>query len=91
MMLWWIKTGQVQEQQEIGKRLAKDTSTVTRWLQRYRAGGLNELLFIKKAPGAKRKIHEAALAALTQELKTGKGFSSYGAIVEWLKLDLWCD
>ncbi|PHM08037.1 hypothetical protein [Nostoc sp. 'Peltigera malacea cyanobiont' DB3992] len=25
-MLWWIKSGQVKEQQEIGKRLAKDTS-----------------------------------------------------------------
>lgn len=84
-MLWWIKSGQVQEQQEIGKRLAKDTSTVTRWLQKYRAGGLDELLEIKKAPGAKRKIHEVALAALAEELKTGKGFSSYGAIVEWLK------
>ncbi|MCF2152147.1 helix-turn-helix domain-containing protein [Desmonostoc muscorum LEGE 12446] len=85
MMLWWIKNGQVHEQQEIGKRLALDTSTVTRWLQRYRVGGLDELLEIKKAPGAKRKIDEVAIAALTEELKTGKGFSSYGAIVEWLK------
>ena len=85
IMLWWRKTGRVKEQQEIGKRLAKDTSTVTRWLQKYRAGGLNELLSIKKAPGAKRKIDDAALTALEEELKTGKGFSSYGAIVEWLK------
>ncbi|MCF4967574.1 helix-turn-helix domain-containing protein [Nostoc sp. CMAA1605] len=70
MMLWWIKSGQVDEQQEIGKRLAIDTSTVTRWLQRYRVGGLDELLEIKKAPGAKRKIDEVAIAALTEELKT---------------------
>ncbi|BAB76779.1 hypothetical protein H6G10_15790 [Anabaena cylindrica FACHB-170] len=27
-MLSWIKSGQLQEQQEIGKRLAKDTSEV---------------------------------------------------------------
>ncbi len=92
-MLWWIKSEQVKEQQEIGERLAKDTSTVTRWLQKYRLGGLDELLSIKKAPGAKRKIHSAAMptavnyAALEEELKTGKGFSSYGAIVEWLKLE----
>ncbi|AUB43828.1 Transposase (plasmid) [Nostoc flagelliforme CCNUN1] len=85
IMLWWIKSGLVLEQQEIGKRLAKDTSTVTRWLQRYRSGGISELLKIKKAPGAKPKIHDAAIAGLEQELKTGKGFSSYGAIVEWLK------
>lgn len=85
IMLWWIKSGQIKEQQEIGKRLAKDTSTVTRWLQKYRAGGISELLSIKKAPGAKRKIHDEALAALENELKTGNGFSRYGAIVEWLK------
>jgi transposase len=85
IMLWWIKSGQVKEQQEIGKRLAKDTSTVTRWLQRYRSGGLSKLLKIKKAPGAKPKIHDVAIAGLEQELKKEEGFSSYGAIVEWLK------
>ncbi|MHC5755961.1 transposase [uncultured Nostoc sp.] len=84
-MLWWLKSGQVNQQQEIGKRLARDTSTVTRWLQKYKSGGLSGLLEVKKAPGAKRKIDDAAIAALQQELKTGKGFASYGAIVEWLK------
>jgi transposase len=91
IMLWWLKSGQVKEQQEIGKRLARDSSTITRWLQKYRTDGLSGLLEIKKAPGAKRKIDDAAMptavnyAALEKELKTGKGFSSYGAIVEWLK------
>ena len=85
IMLWWLKSGQVKEQQEIGKRLARDTSTVTRWLQRYRSGGLSGLLEIKKAPGTKRKINDDVIAALKGELETEKGFSSYGAIVEWLK------
>ena len=84
-MLWWLKSGQVNQQQEIGKRLARDTSTVTRWLQKYKSGGLSGLLEVKKAPGAKRKIDDAAITALQQKLKTGKGFASYGAIVEWLK------
>ena len=84
-MLWWLKSGQVKAQQEIGKRLARDSSTVTRWLQKYRLGGLSSLLEIKKAPGASRKISAQAIAALKHELETGKGFSSYGAIVEWLK------
>lgn len=84
-MLWWLKSGQVSEQQEIGFRLGRDTSTVTRWLQKYRSGGLSSLLEIKKAPGASRKISAQALAALKQELETGTGFSSYGAIVEWLE------
>lgn len=57
-MLWWLKSGQVKEQQEIGKRLAVDTSTVTRWLHKYRLSGLSGLLEIKKAAGAKRKIND---------------------------------
>ena len=76
-MLWWLKSGQVSEQQEIAFRLGRDTSTVTRWLQKYRSGGLSSLLEIKKAPGAKRKINDAALAALKLKLETGLGFSSY--------------
>ncbi|MGH7998735.1 MAG: helix-turn-helix domain-containing protein [Brasilonema sp.] len=103
-MLWWLKSGQVKEQQEIGKRLGRDTSTVTRWLQKYRLGGLSSLLEIKNAPGATRKMSDkaiaqgavpSAIAALKQELETGKGFSGYGAIaqradaimriVEWLE------
>jgi transposase len=84
-MLWWLKSGQVKEQQEIGKRLGRDTSTVTRWLQKYRLGGLSSLLEIKNAPGATRKMSDKAIAALKQELETGKGFSGYGAIVEWLE------
>lgn len=54
-------------------------------MQKYRTDGISGLLEIKKAPGAKRKIDAAVIAALEEELKTGKGFSSYGAIVEWLK------
>jgi hypothetical protein len=30
-MLWWLKSGQVTQQQEIGKRLGRDTSSITRW------------------------------------------------------------
>ena len=65
--------------------MARDTSTVTRWFHKCRTAGLSGLLEIKKAAGAKRKINDDAMAALIQELKTGKGFSSYGGIVEWLK------
>ncbi len=84
-MLWWLKSGQVTQQQEIGKRLGRDTSTVTRWLQKYRRGGLVELLQINKAPGNERKIKGEVLADLQQQLQHPEGFSSYGAVVEWLK------
>jgi transposase len=83
-MLWWLKSGQVTQQQEIGQRLGRDTSTVTRWLQKYRRGGLVELLQINKAPGNERKIKGEVLADLQAQLQNPTGFSSYGAIVEWL-------
>ena len=85
-MLWWLKSGQITQQQEIGQRLGRDTSTVSRWLQKYRRGGLKELLQINKAPGAQRKLSDAVLADLQQQLNRPEGFSSYGAIVEWLQL-----
>jgi transposase len=83
-MLWWLKSGQVNQQQDIAQRLGRDTSTVTRWLQKYRRGGLVELLQIKKAPGNERKIKGEVLSDLQQQLQAPEGFSSYGAIVEWL-------
>lgn len=64
---------------------------MTRWLQKYRAGGLGELLKIKKAPVAKPKIPEAVIARLEEELKKEVGFRSYGAIVEWLKTEYGLD
>lgn len=54
-------------------------------MQKYRAGGLSSLLEIKKAAGATRKLNSEALTALKQELEIGRGFNSYGEIVEWLK------
>lgn len=83
-MLWWLKSGQVRQQQEIGNRLGRDTSTVTRWLQKYRQGGLVELLQINRAAGNERKIKGEVLADLQQQLQNPEGFASYGAIVEWL-------
>ena len=46
-MLWWLKTGQITQHQTLAKRLGRDGSTVTRWLQKYRQGGLSELLAVK--------------------------------------------
>jgi transposase len=85
-MLWWVKSGQLTQQQEIAERLGRDTSTITRWLQQYRRGGLEMLLQIKKAPGAERKLSDEVLSDLQQQLNTPEGFSNYGEIVEWLKL-----
>ena len=84
-MLWWLKTGQVTQHQQLSQRLGRSPASITRWLHKYRQGGLAELLTIKSAPGAPAKIQGEALEKLQQRLQSPEGFSSYGAIVEWLE------
>lgn len=86
-MLWWLKSGQVSEHQELSQRLGRSPACITRWLSQYRGGGLKQLLEVKTAPGAEPKIGGEALEKLQVRLKSEEGFSSYGAIVEWLKLE----
>jgi transposase len=84
-MLWWVKSDQVKEHQEIGRRLGRDGSTITRWIQLYRQGGLPALLEVKRAPGQTPIMSESVRASLKAELAKESGFSSYGEIVDWLK------
>jgi transposase-like protein len=60
-MLWWVKSGQVSQQQEIATRLGRDRSTITRWLEKYRRGGLKDLLSINTAPSAKPSLNPSGL------------------------------
>ena len=86
-LLWWLKTGQVEQHQELAHRLGRDTSTVSRWLQKYRRGGLSQLLEVKTAPGKAPHMTPEALAGLKERLYKGIAFKSYGEIVEWLKAE----
>ncbi len=86
-ILWWLKTEQVQQHQELAHRLGRDKSTVTRWLQKYRRGGLLELLEVKTAPGQVPHLTPLALAGIKERLEKGTAFKSYGEIVEWLKAE----
>ena len=90
-MLWWIKTGQISQRQELNRRLSRSPATLTRWLAAYRNGGLSALLAEKKAPGAAPKIQGEVLEKLKQQLASEEGFSSYGSIVEWLKQECGLD
>ena len=65
--------------------MGRDKSTITRWLQKYRRGGLSELLFVKKAPGQAPHLTHEALAGLKERLEKGAAFKSYGEIVGWPK------
>ena len=86
-LLWWLKTGQVSEHQELSRLLGRAPSTITRWLNRYRTGGLSELLAEKKAPGKPAAITGDLLAKLKQRLDSPEGFSSYGEIQQWVETE----
>ena len=84
-MLYWIKTQAIATRQELAQRLRRDESTVYRWLQRYKQGGINALLEVKLAPGKVPKISSEAMEQLRARLAKPKGFKSYGQIQHWLR------
>ena len=84
-MLVWLKRGDVTSRFELATRCHRDKATITRWLGRYKGGGLTALLAVGKAPGAAPKIQGAALEKLKARLATeAEGFSNYGEIQHWL-------
>jgi transposase len=84
-MLYWLKRGLVSNRQQIAQLLNRDDSTVTRWLNDYRAGGISQLLEIKTAPGAARVIPSEVMERLQARLAEPNGFPSYKAIWQWLR------
>lgn len=84
-MLYWIKTNAIATRQALAKQLGRNESTVYRWVQRYKQGGIDALLAVKTAPGKAPKLTPAAMAALQKRLASPTGFKSYGQIQRWLK------
>lgn len=84
-MLYWLKCGLVKQHQELAQRLERDPSTVSRWLQKYRQGGIGALLEVKTSPGQPRKIDGEMLERLQERLKQPQGFKSYIEIEQWLQ------
>ncbi|ASC71705.1 hypothetical protein XM38_026590 [Halomicronema hongdechloris C2206] len=86
-MLYWLKSGQIDRRDELARRLGRDNATVTRWLGKYRQGGLARLLHEGKAPGKTPQVRGQALAALKARLAQPQGFRSYGEVQQWLQAE----
>jgi transposase len=84
-MLVWLKQGKVSSRFELAERCNRDKATITRWISRYRQGGLNALLKKGTAAGATRKIPPEALERLKARLAKAEGFHSYIEIQQWLE------
>ncbi len=84
-MLVWLKQGEVSNRFDLADRCKRDKATITRWLARYKQGGLSALLAKRRAPGASRKIQGEALEQLKARLAQPEGFGSYQEIQQWLE------
>lgn len=83
-MLYWLKCEQVDSRNELAQRLGRDKATITRWLNKYKRGGIASLLEVGKAPGKAPAVTGEALAQLKQRLAKPQGFRSYGEVQQWL-------
>lgn len=85
-MLYWLKQDNAPSIISIAQALGRHRGTLQTWLARYRDHGLCSLLEIKHPPGGgNRVIPQWAEAALAKRLADpGHGFSSYGAVQQWL-------
>lgn len=83
-ILWWLKQEQVSQVNELAQLSGYHRITISRWLSRYRQGGLEALLERKPRPGRPRAIDGEVREQLTQELKDPEGFASYREVQQWL-------
>ncbi len=88
-MLYWFKRGIAKNRQELAQLLHRNEATISRWLLKYRCGGLAKLLEVKQTPGNQVKIPAEAVARLQQRLLEPEGFHSYREVHKWLEFSLW--
>jgi transposase len=84
-VLYWLKQEKAPTISAIAKAIGKHRNTVQTWLGKYRQGGVEAMLERKLSPGGVRVIPLWAEVALGKRLEDANhGFSSYGAVQEWL-------
>ena len=84
--LYLLKTHQGRELKELGQVVGRDTSTLYRWFEPYRKGGLASLLALGYTHGGgPAALPEDVQAALKERLEVPEGLASYGAIQQWLE------
>jgi transposase len=83
--LYLLKTKKAQSVTEAASLLGRNRVTLQDWLQKYREGGLEELLCKKVSTGRPREIPSSLEKALENELKCPEGFNIYGEICQWLE------
>jgi transposase len=84
-VLYWLKQENPPTVGVIAQGVGKHRNTLQTWLLKYREGGIESMLEIKKALGRVRIIPQWAEASLAKRLADANhGFTSYGAVQQWL-------
>ena len=83
--LYWLKTKQVESTGALASLTGKHRTTISRWLSKYRKGGLKGLLSQGKKTGRTRKMPTEVEERLERELWEAEGFSSYKEVQMWLR------
>ncbi|MEB3830534.1 helix-turn-helix domain-containing protein [Phormidium sp. CCY1219] len=83
--LYLLKIGQVKTLKELGILLGRDTATIYRWFQKYKADGLQGMLAVKKGQGRKPAIPKPVMERLKERLQEPDSFNSYSEVRTWLK------
>jgi transposase len=85
MALWMLKSGQSTTREAVAEALGVHRHTITRWLAKYRRGGLDELLTIRTRPNRKRVVPDRVMLALETELRAKpEQFASFKDVQAWL-------
>ncbi|MFQ3627447.1 MAG: helix-turn-helix domain-containing protein [Cyanobacteriota bacterium] len=83
-VLWWLKTGQARSVEQLAQLSGCPRTTLSRWLSQYRQSGLEAFVEVASRSGRPRAIRDEVLASLERALQEPEGFSSYGAVQQWL-------
>src|SRR5690606_11329767 len=83
--LYMLKSGQFDTREAVADSLGVHRHTITRWLAKYRRGGLNELLTIRTRPNRQRVVPDKVLRALEQALRSNpEQFAGFKDVQAWI-------
>jgi len=83
-MLYLFASGQVRSRIKAGVILGVERETISRWLQHYAEGGIDQLCRDPFRPHPAPAVTEEAWNALKARLQSSEGFVSYQAMADWL-------
>lgn len=87
-VLYLLKSGQAQQRQQVAALVGVSRNSVGQWLDIYAAEGLEAMLTVKPLPGKRPALTSEQLARLMEALRRPEGFASYGAVQQWIEVEL---